>query len=169
MHTLPLHKPLKLAGEIAAADILTNGRLERGVGRGHAWIRGPANIPLEESRPRYDEALEILVRPGRRSAFLTRGGSGNSRTSRWCRNRSKSPIRDSLRGAPARLRIRWQGRGDGGSSCRRFFLGVCWRSHSGIYKEACKKAGHEPDIIYASCVYRRGREEDPRRSRGRAP
>ena len=32
LHTLPLHNPLKLAGEIAAADILTNGRLECGVG-----------------------------------------------------------------------------------------------------------------------------------------
>src|SRR6516162_11896406 len=38
LHTLPLCNPMRLAGEIAAADILTNGRLETGLGRGHAWL-----------------------------------------------------------------------------------------------------------------------------------
>src|SRR6266446_8685773 len=35
LHTLPLCNPMRLAGEIAAADIITNGRLETGLGRGH--------------------------------------------------------------------------------------------------------------------------------------
>src|SRR5437899_9654140 len=61
LHTLPLENPMRLAGQIAEADILTNGRLECGLGRGHAWLFGPANVPLEESRPRYDEAIEILI------------------------------------------------------------------------------------------------------------
>ena len=42
-HTLPLHNPMVLAGEIAQADILLHGRLECGVGRGHAWLNEPAN------------------------------------------------------------------------------------------------------------------------------
>ena len=62
LHTLPFHNPLRLAGEIAVADILTGGRLECGIGRGHAWLFGPLNVPLEESRPRYDEAIEVLVK-----------------------------------------------------------------------------------------------------------
>ena len=37
-HTLPLHNPLILAGAIAEADLLTHGRLECGLGRGHAWL-----------------------------------------------------------------------------------------------------------------------------------
>ena len=59
-HTLPLHNPLILAGEIAQADILTGGRLEVGVGRGHAWLYPPSSIPFDESRGRYEEALELL-------------------------------------------------------------------------------------------------------------
>ena len=60
-HTLPLHHPLILAGAIAEADLLTHGRLECGLGRGHAWLYPPAGIPLAESRPRYEEALDLLT------------------------------------------------------------------------------------------------------------
>ncbi|HEX9870848.1 MAG TPA: LLM class flavin-dependent oxidoreductase [Candidatus Tectomicrobia bacterium] len=61
-HTLPLHNPLLLAGEIAEADILTDGRLECGVGRGHAWLYEPAGVAMEESQPRFEEALELMRR-----------------------------------------------------------------------------------------------------------
>src|SRR5438105_9277745 len=60
LHTLPLENPMRLAGMIAEADILTHGRLECGLGRGHAWLFGPSAMPLEESRPRYNEAIDIL-------------------------------------------------------------------------------------------------------------
>src|SRR5215467_1024142 len=60
LHTWPLENPMRLAGMIAEADILTNGRLECGLGRGHAWLFGPSAMPLEESRPRYNEAIDIL-------------------------------------------------------------------------------------------------------------
>jgi alkanesulfonate monooxygenase SsuD/methylene tetrahydromethanopterin reductase-like flavin-dependent oxidoreductase (luciferase family) len=59
-HTLPLHNPFVLAGEIATADILLNGRFEVGVGRGHAWLQESANIVLEENVERYRECLDIL-------------------------------------------------------------------------------------------------------------
>ncbi|MFS0564135.1 LLM class flavin-dependent oxidoreductase [Brevibacillus invocatus] len=38
LHILPQVNPLRMAGEIAVADILTNGRIDVGVGRGHAWV-----------------------------------------------------------------------------------------------------------------------------------
>src|ERR1700752_482031 len=60
LFTLPLENPLRLAGQIAEADILTNGRLECGLGRGHAWLFGPSALPLEESRPRYNESIDVL-------------------------------------------------------------------------------------------------------------
>src|SRR5712692_10302477 len=59
-HTLPLRNPVVYAGEMAFADILTRGRLDLGVGRGHAWEYPPAGIPVEETQGRYEEALEIL-------------------------------------------------------------------------------------------------------------
>jgi alkanesulfonate monooxygenase SsuD/methylene tetrahydromethanopterin reductase-like flavin-dependent oxidoreductase (luciferase family) len=61
-HTLTLHNPMVLAGQIALADILLNGRLEVGLGRGHAWLMEPGNIVLDESVERYPEAVEILLK-----------------------------------------------------------------------------------------------------------
>src|SRR2546425_8958748 len=62
LHTLPLCNPMRLAGEIAAADIISGGRLETGLGRGHAWLFERSGAELAESRGRFDEAVEVLLR-----------------------------------------------------------------------------------------------------------
>src|SRR5260370_42714601 len=59
--TLPLANPMRLAGEIAAADILSGGRLETGLGRGHAWLFERSGVELAESRGRFAGAVEILI------------------------------------------------------------------------------------------------------------
>src|SRR5881397_2740938 len=62
VHVLPYHNPLVLASRIASIDILTGGRYEFGVGRGHGWIPMRAGMPVDEtSRPRYEEALDLFV------------------------------------------------------------------------------------------------------------
>ena len=61
VHVLPYHNPMVLASRIAFADILTGGRYEFGVGRGHGWIPPKAGVPLDETaRPRYEEAVDLL-------------------------------------------------------------------------------------------------------------
>ncbi|MDX6630674.1 MAG: hypothetical protein QOH00_2920 [Gaiellales bacterium] len=61
LHALPYHNPLVLASAIAATDILTGGRYEFGVGRGHGWIPTKAGVALDEqARPRYEEAVDLL-------------------------------------------------------------------------------------------------------------
>ena len=61
LHALPYHNPLVLASAIAVTDILTGGRYEWGVGRGHGWIPEKAGVPLDETaRPRYEEAVDLL-------------------------------------------------------------------------------------------------------------
>lgn len=72
-HTLPLHNPVVLAGEIAQADILTKGRLECGLGRGHAWVLEQAHLRLEESQSRFQESLEILLAAWSRERFSYNG------------------------------------------------------------------------------------------------
>ena len=62
LHILPYHNPLVLAAMIHEFSLLTNGRYEFGVGRGHGWIPLAAGLPLDEtSRDRYEEALDLFV------------------------------------------------------------------------------------------------------------
>jgi alkanesulfonate monooxygenase SsuD/methylene tetrahydromethanopterin reductase-like flavin-dependent oxidoreductase (luciferase family) len=58
---LPFHHPLRLAEQMALVDIISNGRLDVGVGRGNrpAEFAGYC-IPQIESRDRFEETVEIL-------------------------------------------------------------------------------------------------------------
>jgi alkanesulfonate monooxygenase SsuD/methylene tetrahydromethanopterin reductase-like flavin-dependent oxidoreductase (luciferase family) len=58
---LPFHHPLRLAEQTALVDIISNGRLDVGVGRGNrpAEFSG-YRVPQVESRDRFDETVEIL-------------------------------------------------------------------------------------------------------------
>ncbi len=59
---LPLHNPVKIAEEAAIADILSDGRLELGCGRGTAPLHYSGyDIAQEESRERFDEALDFII------------------------------------------------------------------------------------------------------------
>ena len=59
---LPLSDPIRTAEEAATADILSDGRLIFGVGRGTNPLHyGGFNIPMAESRDRFGEALEIVT------------------------------------------------------------------------------------------------------------
>lgn len=58
---IPLHDPLRLAEDIAALDVLSGGRVTIGVGRGYAPKEfAGLRIPLDESKGRYKETLEVL-------------------------------------------------------------------------------------------------------------
>ncbi len=58
---LPFHDMKRLAGEIALADILTEGRIRLGVGRGaFAYEFERFSVPVEESREKFDESLAVL-------------------------------------------------------------------------------------------------------------
>jgi alkanesulfonate monooxygenase SsuD/methylene tetrahydromethanopterin reductase-like flavin-dependent oxidoreductase (luciferase family) len=60
---LPLQHPLRVAEDAAMADILSQGRLELGVGRGAIAIHFQGfNIPQDESRERFEEALTVIER-----------------------------------------------------------------------------------------------------------
>jgi alkanesulfonate monooxygenase SsuD/methylene tetrahydromethanopterin reductase-like flavin-dependent oxidoreductase (luciferase family) len=59
-HVLPYHNPTILAAQIAQADLLFDGRYEFGALRGHGWLPLKAGVPIEETRDRYEESLDVL-------------------------------------------------------------------------------------------------------------
>ena len=71
---LPLHHPVKIAEEAAIADILSDGRLEFGVGRGTAPLHYEGyGIPQEESRERFEEALDFILAAWTQERFSFNG------------------------------------------------------------------------------------------------
>ena len=59
--SMPLHHPAILASEIAAADLLANGRIMVGIGRGHPWVLNRMNVNPAESTARFEEGIRMLV------------------------------------------------------------------------------------------------------------
>ncbi len=70
---LPIHDPLRLAEEIAMLDCLSNGRIICGVARGVAREYRVFNVPLEESRARFDEYYDVMVSAWTRESFSFEG------------------------------------------------------------------------------------------------
>lgn len=58
---LPLHHPLQVAEDMALVDVISNGRLYLGVGKGYDALEFEAyNLDFEERHERYLESLDIL-------------------------------------------------------------------------------------------------------------
>ena len=60
---LPFHNPIQLAEQAATVDLLSNGRLDLGVGRGYQWGEfHKFDVPMEEATRRFEEAMDVLTR-----------------------------------------------------------------------------------------------------------
>ncbi len=70
---LPLHEPLRLAEELAMLDCLSGGRLISGFARGIPREYQVHNVPLAESRARFDEAYDIITRAWAEEVFSYAG------------------------------------------------------------------------------------------------
>jgi alkanesulfonate monooxygenase SsuD/methylene tetrahydromethanopterin reductase-like flavin-dependent oxidoreductase (luciferase family) len=59
---LPLHNPVSIAEEIAQLDLISDGRVDFGIGRGYQAVEFEGhNISLTEARDRFNESLEIIL------------------------------------------------------------------------------------------------------------
>ncbi len=71
---LPLHHPLRVAGEIATLDHLSQGRFDFGIGRsGSPRAYDALGIPYAESQARFFEALEIIREAWKGESFSYEG------------------------------------------------------------------------------------------------
>ena len=153
LFTLPLENPLRLAGEIAEADILTRGRLECGLGRGHAWLFGPSNVPLEESRPRYDEAIEILERAWTQDKFSYQGKFYTVKDVSVVPKPLQKPYPPLFTGGTSDITYQMAGERGWGIFVPPLLPWGALEKPLGIYKKACADHGHKPDIVYIRPVY----------------
>jgi alkanesulfonate monooxygenase SsuD/methylene tetrahydromethanopterin reductase-like flavin-dependent oxidoreductase (luciferase family) len=147
LHAVPYHNPPVLASAIAVTDILTGGRYEFGVGRGHGWIPPKAGVPLDEhARPRYEEAVDLLFEALRNERFSWDG--------------TYFQVGDShvvpFPGKEFRVTL-------GGTSDRTYELAaqngwsvavppllpyVALESQLDLYRAKCAEYGTEPDIVW---------------------
>lgn len=71
---LPWHDPIRVAEQIAMLDILCGGRCIFGFGRGAASVEYAGfRIPMEEARPRFVEAAEVVVKALSEESFEHEG------------------------------------------------------------------------------------------------
>jgi alkanesulfonate monooxygenase SsuD/methylene tetrahydromethanopterin reductase-like flavin-dependent oxidoreductase (luciferase family) len=73
---LPWHNPVLLAERAATLDLMSDGRLEFGVGKGyrHSEFAGFC-IPFEEAQPRFEEALHVIITAWTSNARFSHNGN----------------------------------------------------------------------------------------------
>ncbi|MGH9684259.1 MAG: LLM class flavin-dependent oxidoreductase [Candidatus Acidiferrales bacterium] len=162
LFTLPLENPMRLAAQIAEADILTKGRLECGLGRGHAWLFGPSNVPLEESRPRYDEGIEILLDAWTKDKFSHSGKFYNFKDLTVVPKPVQKPYPPLYTGGTSDVTYQMAGERGWGIFVPPLLPYSALEKPLSVYKKACAERGHDPNIVYIRPVYL---DEDERQIR----
>lgn len=147
LHALPYHNPTVLASVIHATDILTGGRYEWGVGRGHGWIPLPAGEPLDEhARPRYEEAVDLLLTALEQERFSHEGTYFNVSDGHVVPFR-KTKYRVYLGGTSDRTYTLAAERGWGVAVPPLLPYKVL-EQQLDLYRTTCKEHGTEPDIVW---------------------
>jgi alkanesulfonate monooxygenase SsuD/methylene tetrahydromethanopterin reductase-like flavin-dependent oxidoreductase (luciferase family) len=147
LHALPYHNPTILAGVIHATDILTGGRYEWGVGRGHGWLPPLAGETLDEhSRPRYEEAVDLLFTALENESFSHHGTYFHVDGSHVAPFVDRS-YRIFLGGTSDRTYQLAGERGWGVAVPPLLPYRVLERQLD-LYRETCAASGHDPDIVW---------------------
>jgi flavin-dependent trigonelline monooxygenase, oxygenase component len=147
LHALPYHNPTILAGVIHATDILTGGRYEWGVGRGHGWIPLPAGEPLDEhARPRYEEAVDLLLKALENERFSHEGTYFHVPDSHVVPFVDRK-YRVYLGGTSDRTYTLAAERG-WGVAVPPLLPYAALEKQMDLYRESCAEHGTEPDIVW---------------------
>jgi len=60
---LPWHNPVLLAEQAATIDLLSQGRLDLGIGKGYRFNEFEGfNIPMDEAEERFEECVEVMLK-----------------------------------------------------------------------------------------------------------
>jgi alkanesulfonate monooxygenase SsuD/methylene tetrahydromethanopterin reductase-like flavin-dependent oxidoreductase (luciferase family) len=153
VHVLPYHNPLVLAHRIAETDILTGGRYEFGVGRGHGWVPWRAGVPYSEMVDRYDESFELLFEA------LASGGEAFSHSGKFFDVHDarvvphpKHPFRVFTGGTSDRT-YTLAGTNGWGVVVPPLLPYEALREQLDLYRRTCAEHGNEPDIVWIHACY----------------
>ena len=141
---LTFHNPVAFAEEVAMIDLLSNGRLEVGIGRGvdeQEFIK--MGIRYEDARERFEEGLDLVQRLWKDDEvehvgkFFQLGGKATM----WPRplQQPGPPIWVAALSDPT---LKWAGSA-GYSVSSAFLPAPLTRSRFEIYREAARSAGHD--------------------------
>ena len=153
LHTLPLCNPMRLAGEIAAADILTGGRLETGLGRGHAWLFERSGVDLAESRDRFHEAVEILINAWTLDSFDYYGKFYTVKNLSVVPRPLQKPHPPLYTGGTSLATYEMAGTRGWGMFLPPLLPFKAMEPCIDAYLKAAKAGGHKPNIVYLRPVY----------------
>ena len=70
---VPLHNPLRIAEELAMADCLSHGRILSGFARGVPREYNVYGVSMSESRARFEEAVDIIMKAWKEPVFSYEG------------------------------------------------------------------------------------------------
>ena len=127
--------------------------MECGLGRGHGWLFGPSCVPLEESRPRYNEAIDILELSFTKDKFSYDGEYYKVKDLTVVPKPIQKPYPKFYTGGTSDVTYQMAGEKGWGIFVPPL---LPWKALEGplnIYKKACAEHGNEPDIVYIRPVY----------------
>ena len=151
VHVLPYHNPVVLASRIGVANIILDGRYEFGVGRGHGWIPLKAGVPLDESKDRYQESLEILFGALENERFSYQGRFYDVKDSAVV-PRPDRRFRIFL-GGTSDSTYELAGRNGYGMVVPPLLPYEALRAQLDLYRATCAEHGNEPDIVWIHACY----------------
>jgi alkanesulfonate monooxygenase SsuD/methylene tetrahydromethanopterin reductase-like flavin-dependent oxidoreductase (luciferase family) len=152
LHVLPLHNPTVLASRIAAAQILTGGRYEFGVGRGHGWIPPKAGVRLEDVRELYDESFEIFFKALENERFSHDGRFYQVHDSHLAPPPPPAGTRVFV-GGTSDSTYELAGRRGWAVAVPPLLPYEALRGQLDSYRQTCAEHGHEPDIVWIHACY----------------
>ena len=152
LHVLPFHNPTVLASRIAAAQILTGGRYEFGVGRGHGWAPPKAGVRIEDVRELYDESFEIFFKALENERFSHDGRFYQVHDSHLAPPPPPAATRVFV-GGTSDSTYELAGRRGWAVAVPPLLPYEALRGQLDTYRQTCAEHGHQPDIVWIHACY----------------